>query len=214
VTSTAYAPPACPYGIEGAKTIAYELFRQCGGRAPDAVLVPCASGDTLAGIARGFAELKLLGQIERLPRLYGCQPDGAPALARTIELGLDEVVAIDHPYSVATSTRERTSGVAALRAIRASGGGAPVASDTAILEAVGQLAQEGLCVEPSSALPVACLAGLLASNQIGREELVVCLLTSAGIKWPDTLGVGLAQPEVIPASLDALDRQLVKLGLL
>jgi threonine synthase len=178
------------------------------------VLVPCASGDTLAGIARGFAELKLLGQIERLPRLYGCQPSGAPALARTIELGLEDVAVIDHPYSVATSTRETTSGVAALRAIRASGGGAPVASDEAILEAVGQLAQEGLCVEPSSALPVACLSGLLTSHQIGKEEVVVCLLTSAGIKWPDTLGMGLAQPEVIPASLDALDRQLLKLGLL
>jgi threonine synthase len=214
VTSTAYDPPACPFGIEGAKTIAYELFRQCGGRPPDAVLVPCASGDTLAGIAKGFAELKLLGQIDRLPRLYGCQPSGAPALARTLDLGLEEVVVIEHPYSVATSTRETTSGAASLRAIRASGGGAPVASDAAILEAVTQLAQEGLCVEPSSALPVACLPSLLASNQIGEEETVVCLLTSAGIIWPDTLGLGMAQPEVIPASLDALGHQLVKLGLL
>jgi threonine synthase len=213
VTSTAYGPPACPYGIEGAKTIAYELFRQCDGLPPDAVLVPCASGDTLAGIGKGFAELKLLGQIERLPRLYGCQPSGAPALARTIERGLDQVVVIDHPYSVATSTRETTSGVASLRAIRASGGGAPVTSDEAILEAMDQLAQEGLCVEPSSALPVACLSDLLASRQIQKEETVVCLLTSAGIKWPATLGVGLSEPEVIPASLDALDQQLTKLGL-
>ena len=213
-TAASYNPPANPFGVEGAKTIAYELFRQCGDSAPDAVLVPCASGDTLTGIAKGFEELRRFGQIERSPRLYGCQPSGAPALALTIERGLDHVVVLEHPYSVATSTREPTTGDAALRAIRASGGGAPTADDAAIMEALGLLAGEGLCVEPACAVPVACLAGLREAGELSEHETVVCLLTSTGVKWPETLGVGLEPPETIPNSREALHRRLAELDLL
>ena len=214
-SAAGYGPPANPFGIEGAKTIAYELFRQCGGRGPDAVLIPCASGDTLAGIARGFEELRAL-RPDRTTRRASTAASraGAPALARTIELGLDHVVVLEHPYSVATSTREPTTGDAALRAIRASGGGAPTADDTAIMEALGLLAGEGLCVEPACAVPVACLAGLREAGELREHETVVCLLTSTGVKWPETLGVGLEPPEPIPGSLGALDRQLALLDLL
>ena len=197
-----------PYGIEGAKTIAYELFRQCGGTVPDALLLPSASGDTLAGIAKGFNELRYLHRIERVPRLYGCQPTGAPALAQTIAAGLEHVVTLEHPHSVATSTREATTGDLALQAIRASGGAAPTADDAAILDAMAKLGREGLCVEPSSALPVACLAELIANGTIGPSERVVCLLTSSGVKWPDTLGWGTAEPSQAATSVDELERLL------
>jgi hypothetical protein len=77
-----------------------------------------------------------------------------------------------------------------------------------------QLAHEGLCVEPASAVPIARLNNLVASDQIGKDETVVSLLTSTGIKWPETLGMGLDQPETIPGTLGALDRQPAHLGLI
>ena len=204
--------PSNPFGIEGAKTIAYELARQHRG-GTDAVLVPAASGDTLVGIARGFEELRLLGRIDRTPRLYGCQPAGAAALARTLEIDAEEVVVLEHPYSIATSTRGPTTSSHALAAIRASGGGAPTTTEEGIVEAMRWLSEEGFCVEPASAVPVACLADLLQTGAIGREETTVCLLTSTGIKWPETLGLGLQAPEPIPPSLPALEQALADLGL-
>lgn len=64
---------ANPYQAEAPKTIAYELVEQLGGRAPDAVIVPVGGGGTLAGIARGFAELQGAGVIARVPRLVAVQ---------------------------------------------------------------------------------------------------------------------------------------------
>ena len=83
-----------------------------------------------------------------------------------------------------------------MRAIRASGGTALSVADEAIGKAVADLGREGLCVEPASALPVACLPQFLEDDPkpVGP---VVCVLTGAGIKWPDALpGEGPPLPRV------------------
>lgn len=51
-----------PFGVDGHKTIAYELVADLGS-APDVGVVPAAYGDGLAGIHRGFADLVDLGVI-------------------------------------------------------------------------------------------------------------------------------------------------------
>lgn len=178
---------ANPYGMEGYKTLAYELFLELG-RVPERVLIPCAIGDTVAGVWKGFKELRRLGIADRVPRIYACQPAGANVLERTLAAGMtDRVVRIDHPYSVATSTREPTSGRHALRSVIESGGGAPSVPDSEILAAVVDLGREGLCVEAASALPLACARALVARGEIDPAETVVCVVTSFGAKWPDRL---------------------------
>ncbi|MBD2848272.1 pyridoxal-phosphate dependent enzyme, partial [Paenibacillus sp. IB182496] len=47
--------------MEGVKTIAFELYEQLGGRAPDAVFAPAGGGGLCAGVDRGFAELAARG---------------------------------------------------------------------------------------------------------------------------------------------------------
>ncbi len=46
-----------PYGIEGYKSLAYEIAEQLEWRVPDWVVLPVCYGDALVGMARGFAEL-------------------------------------------------------------------------------------------------------------------------------------------------------------
>ena len=58
--------PANPYGVEGYKTLAYEVFAQLG-RAPDRFCVPTSAGDALYGPYKGFLDLQRLGVIDRLP---------------------------------------------------------------------------------------------------------------------------------------------------
>jgi len=45
-----------PYYAEGSKTLAYEIAEQLGWRAPDAVVVPIASGALFSKVHRGFGE--------------------------------------------------------------------------------------------------------------------------------------------------------------
>src|SRR5215469_7491295 len=61
-TSGCVLPPigSPPYGIEGYKTIAYEIAEGLGWAAPDAVVVPSAYSDGLYGIWKGWKELQVL----------------------------------------------------------------------------------------------------------------------------------------------------------
>lgn len=177
---------ANPFGLEGYKTIAYELVGQLG-KSPDHVFVPCARGDSLYGIWKGFNELLAMGIINTIPKFYGCQPQGANPLEISYNENLDYVVTIEKPYSIATSTREPSTGYHALKAIRNSKGRPISVTDDKIKKAVLDLGKEGLCVEAASALPVACLAELAKHGQISENESCVCILTSSGVKWPADL---------------------------
>src|SRR6476469_8824409 len=49
-------PTANPYGIEGYKTIAFEIYRDLGDRWPDRLLIPTAGGDLLPGLWFGHRD--------------------------------------------------------------------------------------------------------------------------------------------------------------
>jgi threonine synthase len=63
-------------------------------------------------------------------------------------------------------------------------------------------------------LPVACLAQLVAEGAVGPDDLVLCLLTASGVKWPETVGLGLSDPAPIAGTLAALEQRLTELALL
>src|SRR5690606_21066430 len=73
-------PTNHPFGSEGYKSIAYELFLQLGRRAPEAVFVPVGYAELLFGIHKGFKELRRYGLIDALPQIIACEPEasGAP----------------------------------------------------------------------------------------------------------------------------------------
>ena len=73
-------------------------------------------------------------------------------------------------------------------------------SEEAILDAMRRLAAQGIAVEPSSATSVAAALGLAARGELGADEDVVCVLTGAGVKWPDALIDALTPRELIDAS--------------
>jgi threonine synthase len=58
-----------PFTLEGLKTIAYEMWEQLGGRAPDNVILPVGQGTLLLGAYRGFKDLLTAGLIEAAPPL-------------------------------------------------------------------------------------------------------------------------------------------------
>lgn len=200
-------PPigANPYGIDGYKTIAYEVCEQLNWQAPDLFVVPVAGGDAYVGPWHGFTEFMELGITASRPRMIAAEVFGP--LQQALERGLDHVEQVPGGKTVAVSTGATNSAYQSLKTVRDSGGSAELASDEEIMEMQILLAQtEGIYAEASSVLTLAVIKKMRDRGDIDREETVIALLTSSGLKDPDvTLPYVPSIPAIEPnaASLEA-----------
>jgi len=82
-TSGFVTPPigSNPYGIEGYKTIAWEIAEDLGWTAPAVVVVPSAYSDGLYGVWKGWTELQTVGLVKDAPRMVAAEPFGPLANA-------------------------------------------------------------------------------------------------------------------------------------
>lgn len=200
-------PTNHPFGSEGYKTIAYELYLQLGGEAPEAVFVPVGFAELIFGIYKGFAELRRFGLIGRLPRLFACEPAaGAPlaeALRRRVPVAWVETGPTD-AYAIAVPVNSYRGVVA----VRESGGAALPVTDAEMRRAQQLLAGNGLWVELSAAASLAGAFRALAQGMVGRGPLV-CISTSSGFKDVD---VGANPVPEIDGTWEALKALLVERG--
>lgn len=177
---TNYMLPAVgssPYGVEGLKTIAYELAQDLPDGI-DAVVVPTSRGDILAGLLYGFEDLVAAGHLGRIPALYAVEP-----FARISRVLRGEDVTSNVPGSTPlASIAGDTVTVQAVRAVERSGGGAVPVEWARVAEDQRGLARLGIYLENSSAAALTGLRALLAAGQIGRDATVVLLATSHGFK--------------------------------
>ena len=180
-------PTGTPFGIEGYKTIAFEIFVQLGGRIPDRMFCPIAAGDALFGPWKGFNELRSLDLVDRNPVMHGVQPAGCNPYVQSFRQGRGDVIVHPDPSSIALSIRDDTGGPLALGAIYDSGGEATDVTEDEIIEAVRLLARSGYLVEPSSAASVAGAIKAAREGRIASDETVVCLVTGSGAKWPEVM---------------------------
>lgn len=200
-----------PFGLEGYKTMAYEIWHQLGGRLPSWCFFPVGGGDGLAGLWRGFQELVALGVAERAPRMVACQPQAGASILEAWRTGASEVSPIAIRSTIALSLIDRQSGDHALRAVRESTGQAVAVSDEALLDAGSTLGKQGVAVEPSSA---AALAGLIALGKAGKlqpGDSATIIATGAALRWPASYER--TRPDAIPripARVEAL-REVVRL---
>jgi threonine synthase len=176
-------PVQNPFGVEGYKTFAYEMIEELG-RPPAAVLFPCARGNGLYGAWKGFREAVSFGWASETPKLVACQPAVANSLEASLQRGAERAVELPRASSVAASAAETVAGDQALQAIRRSGGTALSCGEDEIVGAVHEIAREGLLVEPSSALPVACLKRFADKRLVDPSAPVVAVLTAGGVRWP------------------------------
>jgi len=195
---------ANPYGIEGFKTIAFEIYEQTGGRIPDRVFVPVGSGDGIYGIWKGFLELRQIGAAGQVPRMYACQAAGADPYARAFRAGARRLTALESANTIALSIAEKIGGEHALGIIYESGGKAISVPDEEILRMARCLAAEGFALEPASAASVACAQTLAGESASG--EFWIAIGTGAVIKWPDAIRVGFAMPEKLPPDFDRVEK--------
>jgi threonine synthase len=186
VTAHAFSPHA----MEGVKTIAYEIAEQLHGRIPDVVYVPVGGGGLLVSIWRGFVEWRDAGYIDRVPRMVAVSPAGCAAIHAAWQQGASRVAPIPTCNS-AISGLQLTAppdGELVLQALAASGGWSVVVEDEATYAAQAQLAnQEGVFVEPASAISWAGVQADVAAGRLDGGERVACILTGIGFKDANAL---------------------------
>ncbi|HLW47682.1 MAG TPA: pyridoxal-phosphate dependent enzyme [bacterium] len=193
-----------PFGMEGYKTIAYEIFQQLG-RVPDRVFMPVGGGDGAWGIYKGFDELQRIGATTSVPRIVVCQSAAGAPLVNAYRNRLAQVATVPASTTIAFSIVDRHSGDHALWAIQRSNGQAVEVTDEQLREAEAVFGRTGICVEPSSAASLAGLRRLARSDERFDSETVVLIGTGAGLRWPATFD-RVAPPPRAEASLESLGR--------
>jgi threonine synthase len=209
-TSGFIAPPvgSNPWGVEGYKTIAYEIAEDLDWTAPGVVVVPSAYSDGLYGIWKGWTELQTLGLVKSTPRMIAAEPFGP--LTHALEQALDAPEMVDAPSpSVAFSIASRYGTWQGLAALKQSGGAGVRLTDEGVLEAQRALArEEGLFVEPSSAASMTAVMQLAARKALDPAQTIVIVITSSGLKDP---GAPRRWLPPVPAASHDFDRLLAVL---
>jgi threonine synthase len=173
-------PTGPPYGVEGYKTIAYEIWQQLGRRVPTVVFVPTGYGELLYGVWKGFRELRDLGLADSAPRMAACEPAVMAPLRQALTDNSASALVASQPtigYAIAASV----SGYHAVVAIQESDGFAVPVTDEEMKEAQVNLARVGLWAEASAAASLAGLRKTIAQGAEGKDT-VVCINTSSGFK--------------------------------
>lgn len=190
-----------PYGMEGYKTIAYEVAEAFDWDVPDWCVLPVCYGDALYGMWKGFEELKALGWIDRTPRLVAAEVSGSIAAA----LASGEPMPPDRPRntaSIATSIGANQGTVQALEVLRRSGGTAVTIDNDELARWVVTVgAKEGIWPEAASAAPFAAIERLRANGTIEPEARVVALLTASGLKDTAVIETALPPTPVVAGGL-------------
>jgi threonine synthase len=181
-----------PYYAEGSKTIAFELVEQLGWRAPDALVVPIASGSLLTKVAKGLRELVEVGLLDEpaATALHGAQAEGCSPVAQAFAAGVDDVAPVK-PATIAKSLAigNPADGYYALREVRASGGAIASVPEHEVAEGITLLARtEGIFTETAGGVTVAALERLVRAGRIAPGDETVVLITGIGLKTLEALG--------------------------
>jgi threonine synthase len=198
--------------VEGSKTLAFEVCEQLGWEPPDSIIIPLGSGALLCAIHRGLDQFKKIGLVEdKNTRLIGAQAKGCAPIAEAFKSGLNDVLPIEHPNTLAKSLAigDPGDGYYVLKHVRNTGGSVESVSDQEIIEAIKLVAEtEGIFTEPAGGVTVAVLKKLAEEKYFDRNEKVVCAVTGSGFKATDTIQKALISPLVIEPTLSAFKEKL------
>lgn len=205
-----------PYRIEGQKSIMFELLQQLGWKAPDWIALPAGNLGNTAAFGKALDEAHRVGLIDRLPRLLAVQASGAAPFFTSFTGGFSE----RHPVkaeTVATAIRigDPASWDRAVRAIRLTNGVVVSVPDESILEAQRAIGHAGVGCEPASAASVAGVRAAIGGGLIGKDEVVVAVLTGHLLKDPLASAATPGRDANIPVEIDAtvadIERELALL---
>jgi threonine synthase len=191
-----------PFGLEGYKTIAYEIAEALDWQPPDWCVLPVCYGDALYGMWKGFCELAAIGLIDRVPRFAAAEVSGSLGAA----LASGAPMPPRRPrnaLTLATSIGASQGTVQALDVLRRVAGAAITIENDELVRWMSRLARtEGIWAEPASVAPLAAIERLRAQGVIAEDARVVALVTASGLKDFAAMDAAVPQAPVVRGGLD------------
>ncbi|WP_100066120.1 pyridoxal-phosphate dependent enzyme [Miniphocaeibacter massiliensis] len=166
------------FGVQGYKTISYEIYEYFGDNIPNYLAIPTSRGDLLFGIFEGFKELNSLNIISKIPKLIAVEP--IPRLELILSSKAETNNLFEGKYSLTPSVGGNTvtrQSVVALN--RSKGYAVSVSQEEAILN-TKELSKSGIFLEGSSAIVYGGIKKLVKEGKIPKNEEVVLIMTSYG----------------------------------
>ncbi len=203
-----------PFYAEGSKTQGFEIIEQLGWKAPDNIVVPCASGSLLTKIWKSFKEFKELGLIDKLQtKVFAAQAAGCGPISTAIKAGTDIIRPVK-PDTIAKSLAigNPADGYYAVHVVNESGGFGETVTDWEVIEGIKLLAKtEGIFSETAGGVTVAATKKLIEQGKIGKNELTVISITGNGLKTQEAISGHTKDLHYIKPNLTAFEDVLKKI---
>jgi threonine synthase len=203
-----------PFYAEGSKTLGFEIIEQLGWKAPDNVVVPCASGSLLTKVWKSFKEFSEIGIIKELDtKVFVAQASGCAPIATAVKQGTDVIRPVK-PNTVAKSLAigNPADGFYATQVVKETGGYAEDVTDQEIIDSMKLLARtEGVFAETAGGVTLASAKKLIETGKIRRDELTVICITGNGLKTQEALQGHTVSPHYIKPNLASFEEVLEKI---
>lgn len=197
-----------PFYAEGSKTLGFEILEQLGWKAPDNVVVPCASGSLLTKVWKSFREFREIGIITELDtKVFAAQASGCSPISAAIMSGTDVIRPVK-PDTIAKSLAigNPADGYYATQVVKETGGYAAAVSDSEIIEAIRLLAEtEGVFAETAGGVTLASAKKLIEAGRIKRDSSTVICITGNGLKTQEALQGHTLRPYFIKPNLSSFE---------
>lgn len=167
------------FGVQGYKTIAYEIYEEFGTDLPEYIFIPVSRGDLLWGIFEGFKEMRRFGYINALPKLVCVEP--FKRLSKVLE-GEDYRKEFPGDYSLTGSIGDTTVTYQSYVAVRDSGGFAIDVPQDNVIDDVIQMAHLGMYLETSSSIVFSALKTAAEKRILDKDCTILLIATSSGFK--------------------------------
>ncbi|NMB55986.1 MAG: pyridoxal-phosphate dependent enzyme [Leptolinea sp.] len=203
-----------PFTVEGKKTGGLEIWEQVllnldDECKPACIFVSVGDGNIISGLHKGFKDLRELGWLTQMPRIFGVQSEGSAAIANAFFAGDEKIIPIS-----ATTLADSISvdlprdGVRGVRAARETGGSYILVSDEEIIQGIAALGKVGIFAEPAGSTAYAGLKKALASHLITEDDPVVVINTGNGLKDIKSAMQAVNPAPIIEPSMKALKKHL------
>ena len=194
-----------PFRLEGQKTIMLRVLEGLNWQPPDWIVVPGGNLGNSSSFGKIFAELKMLGLIDRIPRLAIINAEGASTLNHLYNQenlrwqggefsNTQAQDYLDHLRQTKATANTVASAIEinlpvnlskCLRALEITDGVVRDVTDEEILDHKAIIAKHGFGCEPASGASLAGVRKLREEGVISETDRVVCILTGHVLKDPN-----------------------------
>ncbi len=172
-----------PYLVEGKKTGGLEVAEQLQDDGPDWVSGSVGDGCSIAGVYKGFVEMKAVGIINWQPRMLGVQSADVAPIAEAMRTGSLDRSGSGDTYADSINVPVPRNWRKAVKAVGDSGGAYVCVTDEQIMRAVRETGRlSGVFAEPAAAAAVAGVASAVVDGVIDSDASVVAMITGNGLK--------------------------------